>query len=85
MAIYSKITIFALKSIKYIMERINRLKVVLAEQEKTNKWHAEQLGKDCSTISKWCTNTTQPDLVTLTRIAEILGIDRRDLLMPQKK
>lgn len=67
------------------MERINRLKVVLAEQEKTNKWLAEQLGKDCSTISKWCTNTTQPDLVTLTRIAEILGIDRRDLLMPQKK
>lgn len=62
------------------MERINRLKVVLAEQQKTNKWLAEQLGKDCSTISKWCTNTTQPDLQTLKRITELLEVNIQDLI-----
>ena len=41
---------------------INRIKVVLADKKKTNKWLAEQLGKDQTTISKWCTNTSQPDL-----------------------
>ena len=51
---------------------LNRLKVVLAEQRKTNKWLAEQLGKDVSTVSKWCTNRAQPGLETLYEIAELL-------------
>ena len=46
---------------------LNRIKVMLAEKKKTNKWLAEQLGKDPVTISKWCTNTTQPDLQTLSK------------------
>lgn len=62
------------------MEDINRLKIVLVEQKRTGKWLAEQLGKDPSTISKWCTNVSQPDLATLSRIAELLNVDRRDLL-----
>lgn len=63
---------------------INRLKIVLAEQKKTNKWLAEQLGKDQATISKWCTNTAQPSLETLTIIADKLDVDIRDLLQPSK-
>lgn len=59
---------------------INRLKVVLAEQRKTNLWLAEQLGKDPSTISKWCTNTVQPSLETLDEIATCLNVDIRTLL-----
>lgn len=62
------------------MKDINRLKVILVEKKKTGKWLAEQLGKDPSTISKWCSNTIQPSLETLDRIAVVLGIDRRDLL-----
>ena len=61
-------------------EDINRLKVVLAEQKKTNKWLAEQLGKDPGTISKWCTNTLQPNLETLRKAAICLNVDIRDLL-----
>lgn len=66
------------------MEDINRLKIVLLEKKKTSKWLAEQLGKVPSTVSKWCTNVQQPDLVTLTRIAKLLSIDRRDLINPSK-
>lgn len=62
------------------MEDIHRLKIVLVERKRTGKWLAEQLGKDPSTISKWCTNVSQPDLATLSRIAELLNVDRRDLL-----
>ena len=62
------------------MEDINRLKIVLVERKRTGKWLAEQLGKDPSTISKWCTNVSQPDLTTLSKIAELLNVDRRDLL-----
>lgn len=69
---------------KHIIERmnkdINRLKVVLAEKKRTNKWLAEQLGKDPGTVSKWCTNTMQPNLGTLVRIAECLEVDVKDLL-----
>ena len=65
------------------MEDINRLKLVLVEKKKTSKWLAEEIGVCQSTVSKWCTNASQPDLRTLTRIAEILEIDRRDLLNPQ--
>lgn len=53
---------------------INRLKVVLAETKRTNKWLAEQLGKDPATVSKWCTNTMQPNLETLVRISEVLNV-----------
>lgn len=59
---------------------INRLKVVLAEKKRTNKWLAKQLGKDPGTISKWCTNTMQPNLETLVKIAECLDVDVKDLL-----
>ena len=54
---------------------INRLKVVLAENKRTNKWLAEQLGKDPATVSKWCTNTTQPSLKTLVFIAKTLNLE----------
>ena len=67
------------------MAKINRLKVVLVENEKSGKWLADQLGKSTCTISKWCSNTTQPDLQTLTRIAQLLNVDTRDLLMPLKQ
>ena len=51
------------------MKDINRIKVVLVEKKRTSKWLSEQLGKDPATISKWCTNTSQPDLVTLTKVS----------------
>lgn len=59
---------------------INRLKVVLADKKRTNKWLAEQLGKDPATISKWCTNKAQPNLETLIQIAALLEVDVKDLL-----
>lgn len=59
---------------------LNRLKVVLAERKITNKWLAEQLGKDQGTISKWCTNTSQPDLANLMKIAELLNVDLNELV-----
>lgn len=62
------------------MEKLNRIKVVLAEKQKTGKWLAEALGKDQSTVSKWCTNTSQPDLYTLAKIAELLEVNIKDLL-----
>ena len=64
------------------MDKINRIKVVIVEQGKSGKWLAEQLGKSTCTVSKWCSNTTQPDLQTLTKIAQLLNVDRRDLLTP---
>ena len=66
------------------MENLNRLKAMLADSGKTNKWLAEQLSKDPVTISKWCTNTTQPDLQTLAKISELLNIDIRELLVKRK-
>jgi DNA-binding XRE family transcriptional regulator len=63
---------------------INRIKVALAENKRTNKWLAEQLGKDPGTVSKWCTNTLQPNLETLVTIAEYLEIDVKDLLWSTK-
>lgn len=67
------------------MANLNRLKAVLADAGQTNKWLAEQLGKDPVTISKWCTNTTQPDLQTLSRISELLGVDIKELLVASPK
>lgn len=64
---------------------INRLKVVLAEKKRTNKWLAEQLGKDPATVSKWCTNTIQPNVATLVEIAKLLSVDIQDLFWPIKK
>ena len=62
---------------------INRLKVILAEKKRTNKWLAEQLGKDQAMISKWCTNTTQPSLEMLMKIAKVLEVEVKDLLREQ--
>lgn len=61
-------------------KKINRIKVMLAEKEKTNKWLAEQVGKDPATISKWCTNTAQPSLEMLFQIAKVLNVEVKDLL-----
>lgn len=66
--------------IGHMNKDINRLKVVLAEKKRTNKWLAEQLGKDPGTVSKWCTNTMQPNLETLVEIAKVLEVDTKDLL-----
>lgn len=65
-------------------EDINRIKVVLAEKKRTNKWLAEQLGKDPATVSKWCTNSAQPGLETLREVARLLDVDIADLLCPFK-
>ena len=62
------------------MQKINRIKVVLAEKDRTGKWLAEQLGKSTCTVSKWCSNASQPDLYTLDRIAKLLEVEKRDLL-----
>lgn len=62
-------------------EDLNRIKVVLVEKKKTSKWLAEQLGKDPATISKWCTNKTQPSLEMLREISKCLNIDIKDLLV----
>lgn len=61
-------------------KNINRLKVVLAEKDKTNKWLGEQLGKDQAIVSKWVTNTTQPTLEMLLQIAKVLEVDVRELI-----
>jgi DNA-binding Xre family transcriptional regulator len=63
---------------------INRIKVILVEKKRTNKWLAEQLGKDPATVSKWCTNTIQPSLGTLLKIAELLNVQIHELVkMPE--
>jgi len=63
---------------------INRLKTVLAERGRTNKWLAEQLGKSETTVSRWCTNEVQPSLETLTKVATLLDVDIRELLNKTK-
>ena len=64
---------------------LNRLKVVLAEKKRTNKWMTQKLGKDPATVSKWCTNTAQPSLETLSDIAMSLEVDVKDLLQSSIK
>ncbi|MBR5824858.1 MAG: helix-turn-helix transcriptional regulator [Paludibacteraceae bacterium] len=66
------------------MANLNRIKLVLIEQQKTGKWLAEQLGKSTCTVSKWCSNSSQPDLATLDKIATLLDIDRRELIASSK-
>ena len=61
-------------------KNINRIKVALAEKNKTNNWLAEQLGKDQAIVSKWVTNTTQPTLEMLLQIAKVLEVDVRELI-----
>jgi DNA-binding Xre family transcriptional regulator len=61
-------------------KNLNRIKVVLAEQNRTNKWLAEQLGKDPATVSKWVTNASQPSLETLLKIDGFLDVQLKDLI-----
>lgn len=63
------------------MEEINRIKVVLAEKKRTNKWLAEQMGVKSSTVSKWCTNSSQPDVASLLKIADFLEVDIKELIV----
>lgn len=67
------------------MKDLNRIKVVLVEKKRTNKWLAEQLGKDPATVSKWCTNSSQPGIELLFKIAEVLKVDAKDLLWSTKE
>ena len=62
------------------MEDLNQLKIVLVKKKRTSKWLAELLGVNQTTVSKWCTNTTQPDLQTLKRITELLEVNIQDLI-----
>ncbi len=67
------------------MEDVNRIKLVLVEKKRTSKWLAEQLGVNPSTVSKWCTNTSQPDLACIVKIAELLQVDIRELFVSEYK
>lgn len=67
------------------MEDVNRIKLVLVEKKRTSKWLAEQLGVNPSTVSKWCTNTSQPDLACIVKIAELLKVDIRELFVREYK
>lgn len=78
-------------SIHYIMRqtvadmpKYNRIKAVLADKDKTAKWLAQEIGRDRSTISRWCTNDIQPPLEVLYQIAELLEVDVRELLVPNR-
>ena len=66
------------------MVNLNRIKVVLVEKGKTGKWLAEEVGKTPCTVSKWCSNSIQPDIRTLNNIANALNIDVKDLLVSNK-
>ena len=67
------------------MANLNRIKVVLVEKGKTGKWLAEEIGKTPCTVSKWGSNSIQPDLQTLDRIAKLLDIDVRELIVSSKR
>ena len=62
------------------MDDLNKIKVILAEKKRTNKWLSEQLNVTPSTVSKWCTNTSQPDLENLMKIAKLLDVELTDLV-----
>lgn len=66
-------------------KNINRIKVVLVDKGKTNRWLAEQLGVAQTTVSKWCTNASQPPMGTFLKIAELLDVEITDLLRIEKK
>ena len=67
------------------MGEINRIKLVLFEKKRTNKWLAEQMGVNPTTVSKWCTNSAQPDLATILKIADLLEVDIRELFVREYK
>lgn len=67
------------------MSDVNRIKLVLVEKKRTNKWLSEQMGVTPSTVSKWCTNSSQPDLASLLRIADLLEVDIRELIAREYK
>lgn len=67
------------------MENINRIKMVLFEKKRTARWLSEQMGVTPSTVSKWCTNTSQPDLATILKIADLLEVDIRELFVREYK
>ena len=69
----------------YYMEDINRIKMVLFEKKKTARWLAGEMGVTPSTVSKWCTNSSQPDLATILKIADLLEVDIRELLVREYK
>ena len=62
------------------MKQLNRIKIVLVEKNKTARWLSQQVGKNACSVSRWCTNASQPDLETLFRIAELLNVDVRELI-----
>lgn len=64
-------------------KKINRIKVMLAEKGRTNKWLAVQVGKDPATISKWCTNAAQPSLEMLLQVTKVLEVEVKDLIREQ--
>ncbi len=66
-------------------KKINRLKIVLVEQNKTGKWLAEKLQKNEATISRWCSNTSQPSLEMLVTIAKVLNVDAKELIVTTKQ
>ena len=67
------------------MENINRIKMVLFDKKRTSRWLSEQMGVTPSTVSKWCTNSSQPDLSSLLKIADLLEVDIRELLVREYK
>ena len=67
------------------MEDVNRIKLVLVEKKRTSKWLSEQMGVNPSTVSKWCTNTSQPDITSLLRIAYLLEVDIKELIVREYK
>ena len=67
------------------MEDINRIKMVLFEKKKTARWLAGEMGVTPSTVSKWCTNTSQPDLATILKISDLLEVDIRELFVREYK
>jgi transcriptional regulator with XRE-family HTH domain len=67
------------------MEDINRIKMVLFEKKKTARWLAGEMGVTPSTVSKWCTNSSQPDLATILKIADLLEVDIRELFVREYK
>lgn len=66
------------------MNALNRIKVVLVEKNKTGRWLAEQLGVSVTTTSRWCSNATQPDLATLAKIASLMDVDIKELIVSTK-
>ena len=68
-----------------IMEDVNRIKLVLVEKKRTSKWLSEQMWVNPSTVSKWCTNTSQPDITSLLRIADLLEVDIKELIVREYK